>query len=351
MNNTPALVANPTDATPAGIILPLGSPAELLVAFQQYQAVTEALLTDDDHQQIGRKRHPKKSAWRKLSTAFGVSCELQDRYIERDERGHTLSAEFTYRAIAPNGRHMDGWGSCDIKEKCCIQPCPKQSWESHTCCDADCSGAIHFSHPNHDIPATAETRAKNRAISDLIGKGEVSAEEILDAGGGEPRTAQPNRQQRGKQAQQQAAPAKPPVELTPEERAALVAAIQAKAPEHPKVKDKTVDAMSPRQLKALAESVGLAESHPPTPAPTPAPTPPADSSDLDDPDVKPDGAMGYFPWWVQQAERFGWVPNDLIPWAHKNGFPNIPPGLKELQPTSDAGKAIRAELRAHPGKP
>ena len=30
----------------------------------------------------------------------------------------------------------------------------------------------------HDILATAETRAKNRAISDLVGGGSVSAEEI-----------------------------------------------------------------------------------------------------------------------------------------------------------------------------
>ena len=33
-------------------------------------------------------------------------------------------------------------------------------------------------HPNHDIPATAMTRATNRAIADLIGAGEVTAEEI-----------------------------------------------------------------------------------------------------------------------------------------------------------------------------
>jgi hypothetical protein len=35
-----------------------------------------------------------------------------------------------------------------------------------------------FSKPEHDILAIAHTRAKNRAISDLIGLGEVSAEEL-----------------------------------------------------------------------------------------------------------------------------------------------------------------------------
>ena len=36
---------------------------------------------------------------------------------------------------------------------------------------------MHWGHPG-DVAATALTRAKNRAISDLIGAGEVSAEEI-----------------------------------------------------------------------------------------------------------------------------------------------------------------------------
>ena len=35
----------------------------------------------------------------------------------------------------------------------------------------------------HDVYATAHTRAKNRAISDLVGGGEVSAEEMLAMGG------------------------------------------------------------------------------------------------------------------------------------------------------------------------
>ena len=35
-----------------------------------------------------------------------------------------------------------------------------------------------FSNPENDVRGTAHTRAKNRAISDLIGAGEVSAEEI-----------------------------------------------------------------------------------------------------------------------------------------------------------------------------
>jgi hypothetical protein len=35
-----------------------------------------------------------------------------------------------------------------------------------------------FAHPEHDVFAVCHTRAVNRAISDLVGLGEVSAEEI-----------------------------------------------------------------------------------------------------------------------------------------------------------------------------
>ncbi|XP_017977376.1 PREDICTED: uncharacterized protein LOC18597770 isoform X2 [Theobroma cacao] len=45
------------------------------------------------------------------------------------------------------GRFSDGWGSCERREK-------------------------RFLKPNHDIPSTAETRAKNKACQDLLGIGE-----------------------------------------------------------------------------------------------------------------------------------------------------------------------------------
>ena len=34
-------------------------------------------------------------------------------------------------------------------------------------------GCHRFAKPNHDVPATAETRAKNRACSDLLGIGDA----------------------------------------------------------------------------------------------------------------------------------------------------------------------------------
>jgi hypothetical protein len=40
------------------------------------------------------------------------------------------------------------------------------------------SNERRFAHLDHDVRATAHTRGKNRAIADLVGGGEVSAEEL-----------------------------------------------------------------------------------------------------------------------------------------------------------------------------
>lgn len=229
------------------VMRPVGSVTELRAAFEAYQELTKSLLTDDDHQTISGKRFRKKSAWRKLSTAFGVTFKISDRTITYDDDGHVLRAEFVVTATAPNGRSMDGWGGCDLKEKCCGPDCKKKKWSDHTCCPQGCSGAIHFSHANHDIPATAETRAKNRAASDLFGMGEVSAEEVMDSGEGEPRQATQNQPP-------DKAP-KGPVSST--DHGALVAAIKAKAPNHPKVKSNQVSSMNPEQLVKLAKALGI----------------------------------------------------------------------------------------------
>ena len=46
-----------------------------------------------------------------------------------------------------------------------------------------------FNNAEHDVPSTAHTRAKNRAIADLIGAGEVTADEMSD--GYEKKTIKP----------------------------------------------------------------------------------------------------------------------------------------------------------------
>jgi hypothetical protein len=78
----------------------------------------------------------------------------EERIAGRDPSQFTY--EVTVKIIAQNGRFSYGLGSCSSTER-------------------------KFAHPEHDVRSTAHTRAKNRGTSDLVGGGEVTAEE-LDAG-------------------------------------------------------------------------------------------------------------------------------------------------------------------------
>lgn len=163
--------------------------AEVQAVQDAYRALCEALLDDSDYQTIGDKRFRKKSGWRKLAVAFNVSTELLNKTEIRGHRNRIQEVECVVRAIAPNGRYMDGIGVASIYERCC-HPDTCKRWEryqdgnptGHVHCGDNCAGWHHFSNAAHDIPSTAMTRATNRAQSDLFGMGEVSAEEIMDNG-------------------------------------------------------------------------------------------------------------------------------------------------------------------------
>ena len=143
----------PARVEPGTLVRPAAEPDDVVAAFTEYVALRDRILIDADYQGIQGKRFTKRSGYRKLAAAFAVSYTIVDRTIDRDETGKVTYAEFVVRATAPNGRSVDGWGACSRDER-------------------------QFSKPNHDIPATAETRAKNRASADLFGMGEVSAEEV-----------------------------------------------------------------------------------------------------------------------------------------------------------------------------
>lgn len=168
----------------ASIVRQAVPTVEVKAAQDAYHSLCLDLLDHNDVMKIGKKEFRKKSAWRKLAVAFNVSVELIGRPIyERNEAGHIIRAEVIARATAPNGRIMDGFGACDLYEKCCegaydnVPGCTNKS-QYHKHCASGCAGRIHFSNPSHDLPATAQTRAVNRACADLFGMGEVSAEEI-----------------------------------------------------------------------------------------------------------------------------------------------------------------------------
>jgi hypothetical protein len=137
---------------------------QLVESFREYQALRGKLLTPDDYQGAGGgKKFVKKSGWRKIATAFGLNVEVRSSVVDRDDDGNPLRAAVVARAIAPNGRFSDGDGYCAVTEK---------------------RFAGNSEKLENDLRATATTRAKNRAISDLVGMGEVSAEEADGRGSG-----------------------------------------------------------------------------------------------------------------------------------------------------------------------
>lgn len=124
-----------------------------------YDAACESLIGPNDVQKEGNRTFKKKSAWRKLARHFGISvaCSLDSVRVERSESGFTAYA--VANAAAP-------WG---------------QSWTDVGACSSD-EATGRRTITTADAVATAMTRASNRAVSNLIAMGEVSAEEIGERG-------------------------------------------------------------------------------------------------------------------------------------------------------------------------
>ena len=196
MNETGEITETAVVPSRAGsaLIVPAASGAQIRAQQEAYQELVKDLLdAKEDYQTIGGKAFKKKSAWRKLSLAFGVDLAIKSVTHDRDATGRIVRTEVIARATAPNGRFADGIGSCSVREKCCAGQDVCTKWTEypdthkptgHVHCKADCPGWVHFSHAEHDVPATAATRATNRAASDLFAAGEVSAEEMADGGAG-----------------------------------------------------------------------------------------------------------------------------------------------------------------------
>jgi hypothetical protein len=134
------------------IVRPLTTVEGAVKAWQNFEDLKSKLLTAEDYQTIQGKQCIKRSGFRKLAVFFGLS----DRIVEQ-ERTDREDGSFMWRIVvevkAPQGRTSTGVGICDSKER-------------------------SFAHPEHDVYATSHTRAKNRAISDMIAGGAVSAEEM-----------------------------------------------------------------------------------------------------------------------------------------------------------------------------
>lgn len=127
-----------------------------------YNAACASLIGPNDVQKDGARTFKKKSAWRKLARHFGISTTV----VSVDQRtvGEHYVATVTVKASAPWGQSAEAAGACGGDE-------------------ATGRRTITIA----DAIATAETRATNRAVSNLIAMGEVSAEEMDKRTNGQPK--------------------------------------------------------------------------------------------------------------------------------------------------------------------
>ena len=136
-----ALAAGPT-------LLPTFRGPQMAEGFAAYRELQRSLDAGMPDQliNISGKMFRKKGYWRAIATAFNlsVSCLKEDA----DEEGWRV----TYRATSASGRFVDGDGACTHAEK-------GERMDSE-----------------HNVRSHAHTRAFNRAVSNLVGFGEVSAE-------------------------------------------------------------------------------------------------------------------------------------------------------------------------------
>jgi hypothetical protein len=127
---------------------------DVVEAFSEYRKIQKALddAMPDCMIPIQGKNFRKKNYWRAIATAFNLTVTIVRE--ERIEAGDDWGWLVVYNAAAKNGRSADGDGSCFASEK---------------------SGA---SATVHNVRSHAHTRAYNRAVSNIVGFGEVSAEEM-----------------------------------------------------------------------------------------------------------------------------------------------------------------------------
>ena len=142
------------------IVAPIIGSKEVVLALRNYQELQKALDQSMPDQLIEiRGRHfRKKGYWRAIRTAFNLNleCVKEERIevINTSDWGYAVN----YKATAPNGASAEGDGCCMASEK------------------TDRQGNVIAT--EHNVRSHAHTRAFNRAVSNLVGFGEVSAEEM-----------------------------------------------------------------------------------------------------------------------------------------------------------------------------
>ena len=156
---------------PGRMLDPFGMDVETArAAMERYQELVRALLSPDDFQRVGKREFVKRSGFQKVANAYSLSTQILVKTVDRDDDGNAVRAAALVRATRPDGRFAEGDGACAVGE---------ERFKS-------ASGRAKV---EHDLGATAVTRATNRAISNLVAYGSVSAEEASEADAPEPPAA------------------------------------------------------------------------------------------------------------------------------------------------------------------
>ncbi|MFP3257625.1 MAG: hypothetical protein RXO36_07485 [Candidatus Nanopusillus acidilobi] len=143
------------DIAQANIEVVLPNVEQAKKAMLQFEQIKKEILSENDTINIQGKKYIKRSGWRKIALAFNISTEIIK--IERENIDGKYVVRVTARATAPNHRVSEEVGICDSSEF---------------------TGNLKGTY--HNIESKAVTRAINRAISNLVGGGEITAEEIIE---------------------------------------------------------------------------------------------------------------------------------------------------------------------------
>lgn len=183
----------------AGSPLPVFSGQQMAQALVAYKELQRALddSMPDAIMQLDGKPYRKKSYWRAVAVAFNLSVEpIEERREVNglfDDGRDNFGIVVTYRATAPNGRSATGDGACFAVEKAKRFKCPHPEepdnprnkrtvhFPPENCPAFDAAfqwKSLPAQSTEHNIRGHAHTRAYNRAVSNLVGFGEVSAEEV-----------------------------------------------------------------------------------------------------------------------------------------------------------------------------
>jgi hypothetical protein len=165
------------------VVRALVDPDQALARWNEYQGLVQKIIGATDIQSFSeqgkKKSFIKRSGWAKLGTYYGISVSMiSERLFHKHDPKICLravmpdkydgvvdcncpivGARYVVRATAPNGRTVEQIGLATFNEQ-----------------------NVKYTRVEHDLASKAYTRAYNRAISSIVGAGEVSAEEARSTG-------------------------------------------------------------------------------------------------------------------------------------------------------------------------